>query len=143
MNLKNIVETVNSVSGLDITKNTRKRKYVYCRAIYYKIALDNTKNIYKKIINEVGITQHQTMLSLMSQFNDIINYRNYGEIYKSCLELLGLKVNEDGNKLTETQINVFNELKILTDSQLLEFKETRLNPFINMLNSRVTYENYN
>lgn len=41
------------------------------------------------------------------------------------------------NNLTKLEISVLNELKKLNDTQLLDFKETRLKPYIKVLESRV------
>lgn len=141
-NLKNIKEAVDMVTGLDIATLTRQREYVYARSLYYKIALEYTGTTYHKIINEVGVKQHGTLLSSVDQFESILKYRNYKQLYDSCLEVLGIEVEKEeseelSEKYTETQISVFNELKKLTDTQLLDFKETRLKPYLKTLESRV------
>lgn len=141
-NLKNIKEAVDMVTGLDISELTRQREYVYARALYYKIALSYTGATYHKIINEVGVKQHGTLLSAVEQFESILKYRNYKQLYDSCLEVLGVEAEKEEEeelkeKYTKTQISVFNEIIKLTDSQLLDFKETRLKPYLKTLESRV------
>ena len=50
MTINKIVKKVSTEFGLDITKRSRKREYVYARAVYYKIARD----MYNKTLSEIG-----------------------------------------------------------------------------------------
>ena len=147
MNLQNIIETVNEVSGLDIRTKTRQREYVYARCIYFKIAKTHTLNPIRTIREPLNIKQQQTVYSVLNQFDSIVKYENYYKMYQSCLELLGLPTDEvvfNTNKgvkitLTDTQQSVLNDLKQLSDYDLLQFQQTRLKPFLRM-NKKVLIE---
>lgn len=61
MTINKIIKKVSTEFGLDITKRSRKREYVYARAVYYKIARD----MYNKTLSEIGRSvgvDHATVL---------------------------------------------------------------------------------
>ena len=140
MNLHKIIETVKDVSGLDITKTTRKREYVYARCIYFRIATKHTVNSIRLIREPVNIKQQQTVYSILNQFDSILKYNNYYTMYQNCLETLDLPsdnsvkldIDYSGENIKFIRNGILNDLLQLNDDKLLEFHETRLKPYLRL-----------
>lgn len=61
MKINNIIKNVSTEFGFDIKKRSRKREYIYARAVYYKISRD----VYNKTLAEIGSAvgvDHATVL---------------------------------------------------------------------------------
>jgi hypothetical protein len=61
MKNKEIIEKVSNEFGIDITKRTRKREYIYARAVYFKLAQDIFRRSLTSIGNDIGL-DHATVL---------------------------------------------------------------------------------
>jgi chromosomal replication initiation ATPase DnaA len=71
MNLETIIKNVSREFGLDIRTRSRKREYIYARAIYYKIS----REIYRKTLSEIGAgvnTNHATVLHSIKNVYPVI-----------------------------------------------------------------------
>lgn len=148
MNLQDIIEVVSMVSGLDITKRDRHRDYVVCRAIYYKIAKENTQKTILSIAKQIGYN-HPTILYGLKTINFDLKKVKYRSIYISSLELLGLK-HKEFDKLCKVIVKekiiyktcdlpeyIVEHLNKYSNIELAELYETRLKPFRNMVKTRI------
>lgn len=61
MKNKDIIIKVSNEFGIDITKKTRRREYLYARAVYYKLAQDIFKRSLTSIGKDIGL-DHATVL---------------------------------------------------------------------------------
>lgn len=61
MENKDIIAKVSDEFGIDITKKTRKREYLYARAVYYKLSRDIFRRSYASIGDDLGL-DHATVL---------------------------------------------------------------------------------
>lgn len=153
LNLKNIIETINHVSGIDITQRTRQRNVVILRGLYYKIARENTGESLAAI-GKLVCKNHATVLHSLKFVDQDLTDIKYNNIYESALALLNAETDEiivEGNKeihikyITkhievenkELPTYILTHLKEYSDVELLELYETRLKPFKSVLNSRV------
>lgn len=92
MTINKIVKKVSTEFGLDITKRSRKREYVYARAVYYKIARD----MYNKTLSEIGRSvgvDHATVLhSIKNVFPVIERFEpDIADSYKKIREKISLE----------------------------------------------------
>lgn len=93
MDLNLIIDIVKDVSGIDPRKKTRKREYVYARAIYYKIARDVTSYSLSRIGGAMG-KNHATVLHNINVNFDIIEAYDphfYG-VYESARDIVYKKL---------------------------------------------------
>lgn len=83
--MKEVIEIVSSVTGVDITEPTRKRHHTYGRAIYYKIMYDHFKWTYEKIAESVG-KNHASVIHAVGNFEMYTNHEpELKSQYKKCL----------------------------------------------------------
>jgi hypothetical protein len=61
MKNKDIIAKVSKEFGIDITKKTRKREYLYARAVYFKLAQDIFRRSLTSIGKDIGL-DHATVL---------------------------------------------------------------------------------
>ena len=61
MKNKEIIVKVSNEFGIDITKRTRKREYLYARAVYFKLAKDIFRRSLTDIGKDIGL-DHATVL---------------------------------------------------------------------------------
>jgi hypothetical protein len=82
MDLNEIKEIVNNVTGLDITHNSRIPDYVYARAMFYKVCRDYNLGTFQSIANIVD-KNHATIVHGVNLFDDWISKHepNYIEMY--------------------------------------------------------------
>jgi hypothetical protein len=71
MTIKKLINTISTEFGLDIRKRSRKREYIYARAVYYKIARDMFSKTLAEIGGEVGV-DHATVLHSMKNVFPVI-----------------------------------------------------------------------
>ena len=89
-----ILNTIQKVTGVDITTKTRKYEFIEARMIYYKLLRDRGYSL-----QEIGDTldkNHATVLHGINVFNDIKDYdKDLMEKYSAAIQLLaGVKINK-------------------------------------------------
>lgn len=82
-----ILNTIQKVTGVDITTKTRKYEFIEARMIYYKLLRDRGYSL-----QEIGDTldkNHATVLHGINVFNDIKDYdKDLMEKYSEAIQLL-------------------------------------------------------
>ena len=82
-----ILNTIQKVTGVDITTKTRKYEFIEARMIYYKLLRDRGYSL-----QEIGDTldkNHATVLHGINVFNDIKDYdKDLREKYSAAIQLL-------------------------------------------------------
>jgi hypothetical protein len=82
-----ILNTIQKVTGVDITTKTRKYEFIEARMIYYKLLRDRGYSL-----QEIGDTldkNHATVLHAINVFEDIIEYdKDLAEKYSESIQLL-------------------------------------------------------
>lgn len=67
MKLETIVSNVSKEFGLDIRTRTRKREYIYARAVYYKIA----REMLRKTLSEIGGLVNVDHATVLHSINNV------------------------------------------------------------------------
>lgn len=136
--LIDVIKVVKDVCGVDITNKIRSAEYFHARQIYYAIAKKYLHCGPTKIALGVNCT-HATVINAIKKWENDINIWNNRYNYEKCLELLGLKetITLEENKETRKSIKrLLMDLNRLSDEDISEFEETRLKPYIKLLESR-------
>lgn len=140
MTSKDIMQIVNKEFNLDVSIKTRKREVVYAKKVYIKLARECTLESLEQIGKNIDL-KHDNICYHLRKIDCIFeDYKiKCNEIIKKYqLEAQPFKFSEEKKReIAENYILThFNELSTLSDSELKEFKETRLKPFLMMLKSR-------
>jgi len=161
MELQLIKNTIELYSGQDITKVTRLDNIISLRIIYYKIARDLTYYSLREVGELVG-KNHATVLNGVNKFEEVIRKKYYNQLYNDVLNSLNNEVALDrvakiASAEQEESLNteiwklkaqllefeqtlnhpIFKDLLTLSDSELSDFRETRLKPYKKSLESRL------
>ena len=143
LTLKEIADTVAAASGLDIRTNRKRNEEYFARMIYCKIASSETLESLERIGKEVN-RNHATMIHALRKFNTDIKVGHNAELYNYVLKELDLEVKDTPSIAEDVQntnlellrLSVFRALKELSYSELSEFNETRLKPYIKSIKTR-------
>lgn len=108
--MKNKLETLQKVieSRLEVklNKNTRKKEYIFARALFYALAYDGKRFTYSTIGKYMG-KDHATVLhSIKNVFPQIMFDANYKRIYDELSLIVGDDVDE--RTLTTHQDGIYN-----------------------------------
>ena len=150
MRLDTLKQAVNKKFDLDIQTKSRKRKYVYARKIFCKLARE-TGATFKAIGEEID-NKHDLVLFHCKTI-DVIEYQ-YKDKHDELIDELGLELSIPFNNIEKAKIKkeivkavgseTLKRIKDITDvliewdiETLQEFKQTRLNPFNTSLKGRV------
>ena len=141
-----IYNIVSEIFDTNLKYNSRKTKYTTARFTFYDLSRKYTGDILRVIGNKTG-HKHDTVLNgLLKIKNLMIAYTDVESKYKRCeaaiKEKLGIKDDNEPEEevLRESEEYVLNALKELSDSDVSEFIETRLNPYLNMLKSKQVHK---
>ena len=132
----------------NIRKKDRKRYKVYARKMYCYTARQ-LGHTYESIGETIDI-KHDNLIYYINTLNSVT--KKDKEIYNRIAKDYNLPIKMFQTELKETQkekvlnksnqfLKQFNELLELNDSEITEFRETRLKPFLAMLKSRKTHKN--
>ena len=140
MKLEEIKEAVDLFFEIDISSKDKSNKYVAGRAVYYNISKRETKKSYDNI-SKVVKKDHCAIVHAKKNFDNYLDMDNFSDNYDSILEYLGIEnlresTKEEIKKESHVLLSIVSDLDNLTDSDLITFRETRLEPFINMLKTR-------
>ena len=150
MRLEILKQAVSKKFELDISIKSRKRKYVYARKVFCKLARD-TGATYKMIGQQIN-TNHDLVLFHCKSI-DVIEYKDKDK-HDELIDELDLvfskpfrnieneKIKKEIQRTTSSE--TLNRIKSVTDiisewdiQTLVEFKQTRLDPFNASLKHRV------
>ena len=164
MKLEELINIIDKHLDSDILSSNRQRKNAYARKLYCKLAYEGLR---KTVINSDGnkIEAYLSLKDIADSLNvnrlkkikhDVVYFHkktfnkiddNYKNLYNGLIDLYNLKatkvfVKDENRKekaplLNKSQLSLLNDLKKLSDSDILEFRETRLKPYLNMLKTRV------
>jgi hypothetical protein len=150
MRLEILKQAVSKKFKLDISIKSRKRKYVYARKVFCKLARD-TGATYKTIGQQIN-TNHDLVLFHCKSI-DVIEYKDkdkHDELIdeldlvfsKPFRNIENAKIKKEIQRTTNSE--TLNRIKSVTDiisewdiQTLVEFKQTRLDPFNASLKHRV------
>lgn len=152
MRLDKLKKAVDKKFGLDIATRSRKRKYVYARKVFCKLARE-TGATFQAIGNEIN-TKHDLVLFHCNTI-DVIEYQ-YKDKHDELIDELKLVFSKPFTKkekpkpkpkkqIAKTNISkTLKRIKCITDvisewdiETVQEFKQTRLDPFNASLKHRV------
>jgi len=143
MKLDKLKKIYDKEYGFDIYRQDRKRYKVYARKVF---ALTGKRlGFTLDRIGEAINVKHDNVLSYIKTHHTInqVDKKIYNKIvlkHKLNIKLFDEEVNTMIESRRQTQneaiLNKFNELSQLSDSEIKEFEETRLKPFLLMLKSR-------
>ena len=154
MKLEELINIIDNKLHSDIKSKSRKRNNVYARKLYCTLAYECIKKVVK---SEQGVEikvryTYQDIADTLNVNHDLIYYHKstfdtvnekYKNVYNVIIDEYDLEVKKLSTKsnyvpqLTVTQKNLLNDLTALSDSDILEFRETRLKPYLSMIKSRV------
>lgn len=136
MTIERLKEIVDEKFNLDISEKNSKRHYVYAKTVFSKIAHELGYD-YCRIKHVLNIKQHGTIMHHVNTADKIYKYHKitHNEIvleYGLDVKLFVLKepLSSADNHVYKT---ITNELLKFTESQLIDFKDTRLKPYLKML----------
>ncbi|MDB4158024.1 hypothetical protein N9609_00885 [bacterium] len=150
MRLNILKQAVSDKFKVNLDENSRKRKYVYAKKVFCKLARD-TGATFKTIGNEIN-TKHCNVLFHVNSV-DVIGYEDKDK-HDELIDELGLdfskpffdiekaKIKKEIIRTTDSE--TLKRIKSITDiisewdiETLQEFKQTRLEPFNASLKHRV------
>ena len=164
-NLELIYKTSCKVTGLDLSKKTRQREYVYARMVYFHLARHKTNESLSKIGDLVGL-DHATVMHGIKKYKDNIKYKDMQNLStRICLKLphfdksvLGIDKEQlqmnylvSRNNRLEKQISLLkekegvnyggflDEIALLPEGMKQEFEKFKWIPFKKMQQSRKHY----
>lgn len=141
--LYKIKKDLDKLYGFDISTKRRTRKYAYARKVFCKLARSHPKYYALAEIGSHLNIPHDCVIYNLKTYNyieesDVIIYNKLSNKYLGTdlpEEIIEIETPQQIKK-TITDLKGFNELLKLNDSELIEFKETRLKPFLMMLETR-------
>ena len=150
MRLETLKQAVSDKFKIDLDNSSRKRKYVYPKKVFCKLARE-TGATFKEIAEEIN-TKHCNVLFHVNSI-DVIGYEHKDK-HDELIDELNLdlsipffdiekaKIKKEIKQTTDNE--TYNRIKSVTDvisewdtETLQEFKQTRLDPFNASLKTRV------
>ena len=92
------------VTGLDLSKRTRQREYVYARMVYFHFARHKTNESLSNIGSLVGL-DHATVLHGARKYKDYIKYKDMQVMSKRVATILPEYLAQDGN-MNKEELNM-------------------------------------
>lgn len=130
MKSKDIYQLVSQSVGFDATRKTRKRKYIYAKAIANKLCKKFTNDSLSDI-GKNSKSDHATVLHSIKEFDN--NYKHQSdpikvlEIYNKLYYICKIKTQaEDIEQVTETNFNNLLEENIMLKETLNSEKQKRI-----------------
>mgnify|MGYP003628122973 CR=1 FL=1 len=152
MTLTELKEYLDDYYDFDIALKCRKTNYVRARCMYYELAKYVNSWNSLETIGAVVKRDHATVLHgylftrLESFFSSVIEIKvierkelqDLKTYYTDKIKIMQDRINqlENAKHNTKSNIDDFKPLFLLSDSDILEFKETRLKPYLNMIKTR-------
>lgn len=141
MKLDQLIDIIDSKLESDIRAKNRKRHNAYARKVYSKLSYEMDYGYtLQEIGDSLGCPHH--LIYFNKRTFDVINDK-YKEVYNEIIDQYNLKVSKVYIKVTpipnttiSVKTSIINALNDMSDSDVLDFRETRLKPYVNMLKSR-------
>tara|TARA_Y100000766_G_scaffold132249_1_gene113735 strand:+ start:2766 stop:3215 length:450 start_codon:yes stop_codon:yes gene_type:complete len=148
MTSEKIKEIINERVNIDLTANTRERKHVYARSIYYKLCRELTK----MKLHEIAATVNRNHASVLHGINNVFKIiKEYNdpmyEIYldltekemlplRQKYEILTHKYNELSQYIFDDQYkSIYNLIQTIPKTEIKNV-EVRLSAIIDILNKK-------
>ena len=162
MTLNEIAVVVKKVQGISPRTKKRQRVCILAKYTYHSLARKYTTNSLAYIGKIVGV-DHATVLNGLKKIDGLLEtYPEFKPLYKECERIVILNsskkdvINYEGLKKTffkqekasktkvvyekldirKSERLILNSLSNLSDSDIIDFEETRLRPYLGMLKSR-------
>lgn len=137
MTPEELKEIVNKKFNVDISSKSNKRHIVYAKKVYCHI-LRKLGYSYEHIIKTINMTAHRTAMHHVETINNIYKQHKilHNQIvidYKLDVPLLSYKLLTPASD-NAVFLDIQNMLLSLSEKELIELRETRLKPYIKMLN---------
>lgn len=160
MKLEQLKRIVNKAYNTDLTTQSRKNEFKIPRFVFCSYARKYLKNAKGKRItlDEIAIfldQNHATVKHATNVCKSLLDYYTEYDIISKNIEVtirtkLGLKIKKPTQieipdntlDIRECEKDVLNGLKDLSDSDVLEFIDSRLKPFVSMLKSKQVQTTY-
>jgi hypothetical protein len=148
MTSEKIKEIINERVNIDITANTRSRKHVYARAVYYKLCRELTK----MKLHEIAATVNRNHASVLHGINNVFKIiKEYNdpmyEIYldltreqmlplREKYQILSHKYKELSKYIIDDQYkNIYNLIQQVPEEEINNV-EVRLSAIVNIINKK-------
>lgn len=122
--LELIYNTCCEATGIEIGEKTRKKQYVKARAVYYKIAKENTKLSLEEIGRACGNRDHATVLHGLKKYDAEMQYRDFQSFNKSIRSKLPSSLKEfskfDTKDEREIKFLYSNKARLEKQNELLK-----------------------
>jgi len=148
MTSEKIREIINERVNIDITNNTRDRRHVYARAVYYKLCRELTKMKLHEIASTVN-RNHASVLhginnvfKIIKEYNDPM-YEIYIDLTKEQMlplrekyQILTHKYNELSKYIIDDQYKgIYNLIQKIPEKEIANV-QTRLSAIVDILNKK-------
>tara|TARA_R110000803_G_scaffold209356_2_gene278860 strand:+ start:230 stop:688 length:459 start_codon:yes stop_codon:yes gene_type:complete len=141
-----IKESIEKRTGLDLGLKNRRREFVYCRSIYFKLCTENTELSITDIASTLNLNHATVLYSLKNTFPLIMDYEpKYSMMYKALKspELIEnvhdkyISLKEDYEALVESKKpnedrDLMEIIKQIPEAQL-DIAKLRINAMVQML----------
>ena len=137
--LKYIADEVIKNSGFNIRMQKREAHLILLRQVYYKLARKHTLETFTNIGKEVKVHYSSVMYGFNKADRDLKRVPLYKTLYNSIeSKITGLKEDLEDNKniVVNFKTDELRQLNKLSYTDILDFNETRLKPYLKMLESR-------
>ena len=158
MKLEQLKKIVNKAYNEDLTNPSRKHQYKIPRFVFCHYARKYLKSPRGKTItyDEIAIfldKNHATITNAIKGYDSLMSYYPDAEVISQIIEVkikkkLGIKptkkeitiLESEKVEIRDCEKAILKALKDVSDSDILNFTETRLQPFLSMLKSRVVHK---
>lgn len=125
---------VNNYFNISISRNTRQRRYVLARSIFYKLLRDNTKMSFQEIAN-IFNKNHATVLHSIKQLDGYMEFDSslridYITINRMFLDSVDKMLTE---KFTDAEFDNPQYIELITSFNELKNKYNKLKEIHNIL----------
>ena len=128
-----LLNEINRFFDVDIRANTRKHEVITARKIFFVKAKQMGLSLSK--IGNMCNRSHSMVWVANTQHNQNYAHDNIYRVFWDDFNNYKKPV-ERPIMQNKVLLDVLSDLKTLSDTELLEFKETRLKPFLMMLNNK-------
>lgn len=121
--MKLLIKAVSNLTGVDITTNSRGRKFIYARALYFKAYRQCYTSASLEKIGKSVNKDHATVLHALKEFENYVRYdKSLSKYYLLLLQNISdlnkdeIKQGQEVDELNEIikhQQNVIDELKLM------------------------------
>jgi len=106
-----VINHIKNVTGIDITKETRKRNIVELRVIYAQILLKNSDLTTTQTARHLN-KDHSTIIYYRKQFDNFFAYSEFRELYKKITTNIKLSTKTKKELLEDLGWTDINQLLI-------------------------------